>query len=415
MISLSIRTLTWLAVLIVAVAIIGGSLVYSNYLAQQLAAKERESVQLYAEALEIVSSPATTEDVLLNFLFDRVMTSTGADVPKIQVGETEQVAFHNLNIPNWIQGADTMRYILARAAEMEAAGSQVQVEFDRGRYNRVMYGESDLLRQLRWFPLAQLLVAFVFIGIVFAGFAVAQRSEQNRVWVGLAKETAHQLGTPVSSLMAWIELMRLRADENPDEKEMVDEMERDVQRLEMIAARFSKIGSEPELIEVSLREVLDHSAEYVNKRMTRNGSIRLVVDNQIPLDSTLYINAQLFDWVIENLLKNALDAIQQQEGQITIQAGLRGSQYYIDVSDTGKGIPKNHFEKVFEPGFTTKKRGWGLGLSLSRRIIQNYHRGRIFVKTSEPGKGTTFRILLPVTRHRPNRPPKKSKTHSPTT
>ncbi|MEL7196455.1 MAG: HAMP domain-containing sensor histidine kinase, partial [Bacteroidota bacterium] len=185
----------------------------------------------------------------------------------------------------------------------------------------------------------------------------------------------------------------IKIAERPSEQELVLEMERDIKRLEIIADRFSKIGSKPELIEVKLGHILDHSAEYLTKRMSRSGKVTFKLNNQIPLDNTLKINPQLFDWVIENLLKNALDAI-SKEGTITIDAGERGDQYFIDITDTGKGIPKSNHKKVFEPGYTTKKRGWGLGLSLTKRIVENYHSGRIFVKQSEIGKGTTFRVML---------------------
>ncbi|MEO1448361.1 MAG: HAMP domain-containing sensor histidine kinase [Bacteroidota bacterium] len=386
-------------ILIYAVAggIILGSLLYSNYLAQQFQAKEREEMQLFADALRFITDMSLNQDdpnaAAEAFAFiSEIVVNTGDDIPKILLGEAETVDSHTLEIP---EGQAEREFLLQKITEFQAEYAPIKVEFDTGRFQTVVYGQSDLLKRLRWFPLIQLLVAFCFIGIVFVGFAIAKRNEQNRVWVGLAKETAHQLGTPVSSLMAWIELLKLNAEDRPEEQELIGEMEQDVRRLENIAERFSKIGSVPELIEVKLKTVLDRSAEYIKKRMTRGGRIQLFVNNQIPLDSELQINPQLFDWVIENLLKNALDAIQSSEGSITIEAGERGPHYFIEVTDTGKGIPKNNFKKVFEPGFTTKKRGWGLGLSLTKRIVENYHKGKIFVKASEPGVGTTFRILLP--------------------
>ncbi|TAE49766.1 MAG: sensor histidine kinase, partial [Bacteroidetes bacterium] len=307
----------------------------------------------------------------------------------------QQVNFSNMPVPPNTTPEQEAQLKRKWVEELRSEYEPVKVEFAPGRYNEVIYGQSPLLKQLRWFPLVQMLAALFFIGLVFANFVVALRGEQNKVWVGLAKETAHQLGTPVSSLMAWIELLKLRAEERPEDKELIQEMESDVLRLENIAERFSKIGSQPELIEVSLKTVLDRSADYIQKRMTRGGKVRFRLDNEIPLDSKLHINPQLFDWVIENLLKNALDAIGDKGGEIVVHAGEKNNQIFIDVTDTGKGMPSNLHRKVFEPGFTTKKRGWGLGLSLSRRIIENYHKGKIFVKFSEPGKGTTFRISLP--------------------
>lgn len=392
---LDLRFLTRLAFFVLALLIIGGSLLYSNYLARQLARKEQQSVELYAKAQELIARPAGGEDLFLGFVFEYIVLDSSGAVPRMLIGESGRIDAHNLRLPYGMSPADSAAWLERKLEQLKGEYPPIEVEFAPGRSIQVAYGESDLLRQLRWFPLAQLLAAFLFIALAIATLVSATRSEQNRVWVGMAKETAHQLGTPVSSLMAWVELLRDSLTGRGGDLDMLDEMERDLRRLETIAERFSKIGSQPELSEVSLRQVLDHSAEYLQKRMTRSGSIRLALKNQIPLDSQLQINPQLFDWVIENLLKNALDAIQSREGLITIEAGDRGAWYYIDVTDTGKGIPKGHFRKVFEPGFTTKKRGWGLGLSLSRRIIESYHRGRIFVRHSEPGKGTTFRILLP--------------------
>jgi signal transduction histidine kinase len=382
-----------------ALLIIAGSLLYSNYLAKQLAEKERQGVQLYADALEFITTldlgDSTAASEAIGFIHSKVIKTSGDAVPKVLVGENNAIDGHNLHLPEGVSMEEEEEMVREKVVDFEQEYEPIQVEFAEGRFQKVVYGESFLLKQLRWFPLAQLVVAFVFIAIVLASFSVAKRNEQNKVWVGLAKETAHQLGTPVSSLMAWVELLKLKNEENPEDEELVAEMERDVKRLENITERFSKIGSQPELLAVSLKELLDRSAEYIKKRMTKRGSIELIVDNQIPLDSQLQINPQLFDWVIENLLKNALDAIPGGEGSIRIQAGEKGEFYFIEVEDSGKGIPKSNFKKVFQPGFTTKKRGWGLGLSLTKRIVENYHKGKIFVKASEVNKGTTFRILLP--------------------
>lgn len=395
MFSFEIRSVTrWVAYLFAA-GILLGSLLYSQYLANQLAQKERENAQLYADALKIVASDNSDAEVeALTFIFDLVQLNT---FPKILLNADNSIitVSEALEPPTDWSPEERQAFLQAKVQQFKQEFDPIKVQYAANQYNTVVYGESFLLKQLRWFPLGQLLVAFTFIGIVFAGFAVAKRNEQNRVWVGLAKETAHQLGTPVSSLMAWIELLKLNTEDQPENQELVRDMEHDIKRLEMIAERFSKIGSVPELIPVKLKDILDRSADYLTKRMTRSGAITLSVNNQLPLDRTLAVNPQLFDWVIENLLKNALDAMQSREGSITLEAGEKGDFYLIDVTDTGKGIPKSHFKKVFEPGFTTKKRGWGLGLSLTKRIVENYHGGKIFVKDSEVGKGTTFRVLLP--------------------
>jgi signal transduction histidine kinase len=395
MVSLDTRTLGRLAILLLTALIIGGSLLYADYLARQLGQKERATVELYAEAVNLLgnldSDPEKALSDINGFLL-QIIQQQGGEVPKALLDEGGQVIYHTLPLP---EGEAASRQQLDEwVGRLRREYEPVRVEFAPGRYNEVVYGESALLRQLRWFPLAQLLVALLFVAAVFGSFYIAQRNEQNRVWVGLAKETAHQLGTPVSSLMGWIELLKLKAGE--ESLEAISEMERDVARLENITERFSKIGSQPELQPVSLRTVLGHSAAYMEKRIDRRGKVQFEVINELPGEETVRISPQLFDWVIENLLKNALDALGDKPGKISIRAGRREGQYYIDVSDTGKGIPRNLVNKIFEPGFTTKKRGWGLGLSLSRRIIQHYHRGRIFVKASEPEKGSTFRILLPA-------------------
>jgi hypothetical protein len=378
-----------------AVIIIGGSLVYSNYLARQLAKKEEISAKLWADAIGIVGNPGLDdvdfEQKCQTFLVD-IIKDTSTLIPIVWTDDQGTFLDQlNMSLPSGPdEGSNTVRLEKA-IRDMRS----IKVEPGEGILQYVYFGDSFLLRQLKWFPYIQLTVAIVFVGIVFFGFSVAKRNEQNRVWVGLAKETAHQLGTPVSSLMAWIEFLKLKLGDTPSDRELVSEMERDIKRLEIIAERFSKIGSRPDLVPVDLREVLGHSANYIKKRMPKGGGISLKVKNRIPEGSEVRISPQLFEWVIENLLKNALDAIQGAEGKILIEAWAKGNKFYIDVSDTGKGIPKSNFTKVFEPGFTTKKRGWGLGLSLTRRIVENYHSGRIFVHHSELGKGTTFRIVLP--------------------
>lgn len=396
MLSLENRQLTRLLIYGFATFIILGSLLYANYLREKLAEKEERGVRLYTDAVDFMGNfkygDLSATDNCMGFILTNLVLGNDSLVPLILVGEEGDTTIANMDLgPDSSTHARKLRYYVN---EFEDLHDPVKVEFAPGRYQYVYYGESFVLTQLRWFPVAQLLLAFAFIGVVFVGFAIAKRNEQNRVWVGLAKETAHQLGTPVSSLMAWIELLKLRTEGRPDDQELVMEMEQDIKRLEDIAERFSKIGSQPELIPVSLKRVLDRSAEYIKKRMTKGGSIQLHVNNELPDDSQLSVNPQLFDWVIENLLKNALDAI-NKEGNITLHAGERNGKFFIDVTDTGKGIPKANFKKVFEPGFTTKKRGWGLGLSLTKRIVENYHGGKIFVKSSEVGKGTSFRILLP--------------------
>ena len=253
---------------------------------------------------------------------------------------------------------------------------------------------SSLLVQIKVYPYIQIFITLIFLGIAYSMFSTARRAEQNKVWLGMAKETAHQLGTPLSSMVGWVELLKTMEDEQGQAQMIGDELEKDVLRLQLIAERFSKIGSEPQLENKDIVELVGNTVEYVKRRASSR--IQFHYDNDTPIYAT--VNPTLFDWVIENLLKNALDAM-DGKGQIGVQISQeRDQQILIDVSDTGKGIPKSRFTTVFEPGYSTKKRGWGLGLSLSRRIIENYHSGKIYVANSAVDQGTTFRVVLPPQR-----------------
>lgn len=386
MFSFENKQLTRVFILVFAFIIIGGTLLYTNYISRQLGLKERRAVEMWDKAIRAYGSADDTIKAMQSYeeLAVTIIQDTTARIPIIQVDEKgKPISDRNL------RGNPTDVQKKAMLKNMDS----ILIEYAPNRFSRVYYGDSWMLQQLRWFPFVQIIVASVFVGIILIGFTIAKRNEQNRIWAGLAKETAHQLGTPVSSLMAWIDFLKDRFEDDEEDKEMVEEMERDVVRLQNIAERFSKIGSTPELKDMDLSELLERASNYMRKRMST--TINLTVNNELSGDTTISINPQLFEWVIENLLKNALDAMEGKKGSITIHITSSGNTYCIDISDTGKGIPKNSFRKVFEPGFTTKKRGWGLGLSLSKRIIELYHKGKIYVKESEVGKGTTFRITLP--------------------
>lgn len=385
---------------IIALLITAGSLLYSNHLAGKLAELEEQRIELYADALAYVGdldnantgdSESGGENDGVTFVFEKII-NTNSEIPTILTDTSLNInSTNNLDLPEDL--TDDERRLKEKDYLESIRGKRDPIEITfYGEKNYIWYDDSWILKQFRYYPYIQLLVIIIFVGIIFAGFFIAKRSEQNRVWVGLAKETAHQLGTPVSSLMAWVALLKDRANEDPEELDLLDNLERDVHRLTIVAERFSKIGSKPELIEIPLAEILNKAADYTRKRMSRR--VKLELDNQVNEEQILLVNPQLFDWVIENLIKNALDAI-TGKGQITLHASEKMGEIIIDVEDTGKGIPKHLFKQVFKPGFTTKKRGWGLGLSLTRRIVENYHRGKIFVKHSEVGKGTTFRIVLP--------------------
>lgn len=376
----------------IALLITAGSLIYSNHIARQLLGQEEQRIARYATSLSYLGNESPDPGEC-----DAIIASTITEnktIPVIQVNSEGGIDHAiNLGIPEDIDPEERKKQEKEYLDDLIQRGypEPIEIEF-LGSKQYIYYDESPMLKRLRYYPYLQLLVILLFFVIVFVSFFVAQRSEQNKVWVGLAKETAHQLGTPVSSLMAWIELLKMRAEDNPKDLELISELEKDVHRLTMVAERFSKIGSKPELEPISLSEFVDRAADYVRKRMSAR--VDLQVKNEAEPMAKIRVNPALFEWVVENLLKNALDAI-PGEGFIHIHVRDRGREYWIDVQDSGKGIPRNQFKQVFRPGFTTKKRGWGLGLSLTRRIVENYHKGRIFIKHSEVGKGTTFRVVIP--------------------
>jgi len=279
------------------------------------------------------------------------------------------------------------------ARRMRQAGDTISIDLGEGDYLLVCYDESTLLKRLTQYPYWQLGIVMIFALVAIFALLSSKRAEQNKVWVGLSKETAHQLGTPISSLMAWTEMLK---ESHPDD-ELIPEMEHDVRRLERIAERFSKIGSMPEPVDASMQEVLDHVIAYMDKRTSHKVSIKGHYPSH---DVIVKMNASLFEWVIENLCKNAVDAMEGRQGKIDLWLLEEDDIVAVEVVDTGKGIRKKNVKNVFRPGFTTKERGWGLGLSLAKRIVEEYHHGRIYVKQTEVGRGTTFRIELKAARRR---------------
>ncbi|MCX7743071.1 MAG: HAMP domain-containing histidine kinase [Flavobacteriales bacterium] len=324
----------------------------------------------------------TIQNLVESFMSETVINS--ASVPVIITNETQDsvISYGNIEEIGFSDGFDHSTLIDA----MKGYNS-LEVELVKGKKNFIFYRDSYVLNLLKYFPFIFLAIIGAFLLIAYLLFSTARRSEQNQVWVGMSKETAHQLGTPLTSLIGWIEVLKSR---NVD-SEALSEIEKDIQRLQTVAERFSKIGSTPDLKEEDLNEVLISFIDYMRKRT--NSKIVYEYYYNLPPEETVPLNRPLFEWVMENLIRNAIDAI-QPPGRIIIEVTDTGKFVAIDVSDTGKGIAKNQFKTIFRPGYTTKKRGWGLGLSLTKRIIENYHKGKIFVKQSEPGIGTTFRILL---------------------
>lgn len=363
---------------IAGIVIVVISIFYTNFLAGKLKEQEQRSAQLYVQAQERIKDP-DFQDIDLTFELDIIRSNT--TIPVMWVNEKDEI----VDAVNFGAEKDWKK-------ELEKIRNNGLAPIDVNGQS-LYYKESRLLQQLRYFPLIQLILIAAFVLFGYMGFNSARRAEQNRVWVGMAKETAHQLGTPISAIIAWIEHLRMIREEDEEVQMVVGELQKDVDRLGLIADRFSKIGSAPKLDAVDAYAELDKCLAYMEKRAPRR--VDFVFPNRtVGSSATIHINTHLFDWVVENLLRNALDAM---EGKGSIRAEIyNDSEYvYIDLSDSGKGIPPSKFKTVFRPGFTTKKRGWGLGLSLAKRIIEEYHSGKIFVKKSELDKGTTFTIQLP--------------------
>lgn len=370
---------------VMAVVIAVASLLVSHFLVDDLSNEERKKMEVWAQALHTLNEADENTDLSLVL---SVMEGNHT-IPVIVLDKDGHVAdYRNIQI-HADDAKDTIAFVEQMGKRMKAADRYIKIQIgDSADYQLVCYDDSVMLKRLAAWPYVQLGIVLIFVVVAIFALLSSKRAEQNKVWVGLSKETAHQLGTPISSLMAWTEMLK----ENYPDDELLPEMDKDVKRLERIAERFSKIGSVPEPVDTSMKEVIQHVIDYMNHRTSQKVNI---ICNMPAEDVILQMNASLFEWVIENLCKNAVDAM-EGEGTIAISLWIEDKHAIIDVTDTGKGIRKKDIKHVFTPGFTTKKRGWGLGLSLAKRIVEEYHRGNIFVKSSEIGKGTTFRIEMPL-------------------
>lgn len=382
------------ALLIIAISIALATLYYTQRIVDELVVRQRKLADLYAKSLEYIASEKTqTGD--LSFVFDEIIRAI--DFPIIVSDPTNDPipGYHkNVSLDSSWSEEKTMDHLRNLIREMDEKNSPIRIAVsDTVVIQYVHYGEAELITKLRWLPYIEIAIAAMFVLIGYLAFSYIKRSEQSNIWVGMAKETAHQLGTPLSSIMGWVEILRMHANGNHKLTETIAEMESDVKRLEKITERFSKIGSKPELKEENLNEVIEYVIQYFKKRLPRTGK-NIEITIETPTAHTARINRELFEWVIENLIKNALDAIEDGAGKISFTLSQRGNAVYVDVTDTGKGIDLAYKKDIFRPGFSTKRRGWGLGLSLSKRIIESYHKGKLVVKESRPGKGTTFRIKL---------------------
>jgi signal transduction histidine kinase len=359
------------------------SLWYTNTLVNKLESQEREKIATWANATQLITSPEAEGN--LNFLYEIIQANT--TIPVI-LTDSNGVVNQFRNIEAFKMGNEA--WVADKIAEMKKQNEPFEIEFMGGK-QLIYYENSTLLNQLRIYPYFQLAVIALFLVMSYFAFSYSRTSEQNKVWAGMSKETAHQLGTPISSLMAWLDYLKESDAEVP--QKVITEMEHDMDRLGLITERFSKIGSEPSLTICSLYEVIEESVRYINSRTSDKVSI-FIRDQEKFKEAQVQINKPLFAWVVENLCKNAVDAM-EGEGEIVFSfQGIRDTKVLIDISDTGKGVPSNKFKTIFKPGYTTKKRGWGLGLSLVKRIVENYHKGKIYVKSSELDKGTVFRIEI---------------------
>lgn len=381
-----VKILLVVAAIIIAVA----SLVVSHFLTKDLEAEERSRMEVWAEAMRSLNKADENTDLSLVL---KVLNENNT-IPVIVMDSNGNVSeFRNLTL-DASNYEDSLRAATEEGKRLKASGRDIRINLNANDstqsshdYIDVVYDDSLMLKRLAVYPFVQLGVVMLFVVIAIFALLTSKRAEQNKVWVGLSKETAHQLGTPISSLMAWIEILK----ENYPDDELIPEMDKDVKRLQLIADRFSKIGSPPEPVPSSLNAVMDHVIDYMDRRTSKK--VQMIKDFP-DHDVVVNLNASLFEWVIENLSKNAVDAMGGGPGTITLHVEEAPGKAIIEVSDTGKGIRKKDLGNVFRPGFTTKKRGWGLGLSLAKRIVEEYHKGKIFVKSSEIGKGTTFRIEL---------------------
>ena len=359
------------------------SLWYTNTLVNKLESQEREKIATWANATQLITSPEAEGN--LNFLYEIIQANT--TIPVI-LTDSNGVVNQFRNIEAFKMGNEA--WVADKIAEMKKQNEPFEIEFMGGK-QLIYYENYTLLNQLRIYPYFQLAVIALFLVMSYFAFSYSRTSEQNKVWAGMSKETAHQLGTPISSLMAWLDYLKESDAEVP--QKVITEMEHDMDRLGLITERFSKIGSEPSLTICSLYEVIEESVRYINSRTSDKVSI-FIRDQEKFKVAQVQINKPLFAWVVENLCKNAVDAM-EGEGEIVFSfQGIRDTKVLIDISDTGKGVPSNKFKTIFKPGYTTKKRGWGLGLSLVKRIVENYHKGKIYVKSSVLDKGTVFRIEI---------------------
>jgi len=391
-----------IGLLVLAFLIVAGTLLYTHEIVRRLEERQKQVADLYAKSLEYLANAPNSMGGDYSFVFDEIIRAIDFPIvltdarnePISPLDGSYANAIKNVELDTTLALSQQRQAILDLVTAMDLQNTPIKVAYqDTIVLNYVHYGESDLVTQLRWLPYIEIGIAGLFILVGYISFSYIKRNEQSNIWVGMARETAHQLGTPISSMLGWVELLKTHAQRDPRLTEIIRDMEGDTRRLEKIADRFSKIGSKPDLRAENLGEVIGKVIAYFERRIPQSGK-RVSLELVQSAPTMVNINRELFEWVLENLIKNGLDAIENGAGSITISIAEEPGFVNIDVTDTGKGVDGMHKRDIFRPGFSTKSRGWGLGLSLSKRIVETYHKGKLVLKESRPGDGTTFRIRL---------------------
>jgi hypothetical protein len=382
--------------IVIGIIIVISLLLYSQSLVKKLQDREREIAHLYARAIEYVANADPNSSLDLTFLFTEIIQTIDFPIVLSYSDNTPKLdSYRNLKIDTTLTQDEQIAFFKKVINEMDENNPPIYITYQNTIIEVIHYDESDLLKKLKWLPFYEILISVIFILIGYIGFSYIKRNEQSNIWVGMSKETAHQLGTPLSSLIGWVELLKSNKEIDKKSLDYINEMENDLQRLTKTTFRFSKIGSFPELKSQQIDKVINKVIEYFEKRIPQmNKKVNITFEKDDTQTYVSYINSELFEWVIENLIKNALDSFESGKGNITISLSYTKKYFFIDIKDDGKGIDNKYSKDIFRPGYSTKKRGWGLGLSLSKRIIEEYHKGKLFIKDTQLGKGTTFRIRL---------------------
>ncbi|HEY5616044.1 MAG TPA: HAMP domain-containing sensor histidine kinase [Bacteroidota bacterium] len=385
------------ALLILAFVIVGSTLWYTHTLVEQLQKKEKDVADLYARSLQYLADPLTPEGDY-SFVLNEIVGAI--DFPVIQTDAHDEPIWDyaqntkNVALDTLLSRDEQRTYLKSLIVLMDEYNAPIKVSIqDTIVLSYIHYGESPLITRLRWLPYVEFSFVAIFIFIGYMSFSYIKRSEESNIWVGMAREAAHQLGTPISSMMGWVELLKHELSDNDRASSTLRDMENDIARLQKIVERFSKIGSKPDLRDENLLDIIEKVVQYYQRRIPQSGKkVHIIIQSSMPIFAK--VNRELFEWVLENLVKNALDAIERGEGKITIVVGEETSGIFVDVQDSGKGIDMKYRNEIFKPGYSTKSRGWGLGLSLAQRIVESYHSGKLILKDSSPGGGATFRIKL---------------------